>query len=897
MVSRAQNVRSLLVVVGFMLWGATACPPDEPPPAPPECTTVDGCGAGRVCARGACTDAPTCIAVDDWPYCAAVFDELEPDLGRTAVCEPVAAGSSDHLCRVACETDDACLPGSLCTDFGVCVPGLVREPRGTPRRAHAPLLAGVGEALLEIPLTTSLGGYSSRAGPGDNAWADGMSAAVGRLEGLWARAAALDVGDGRLLLVRLPTIFPTGALTEAIAHALEQRTGDDWRDALVVHSTHTHSGPARFLPLLSESEAILGPFGIGTFRQEIFDQMVEASVAAALAALETQEPARLAWTIVEAFDTDDAIAQDRRSQSPPFDDNRALLVRVDDEAGVPMFVVTGFGVHPTDNTSDWATNDLPGGVERALEEALHEEAGRVVPVLFVNGAGGSMGPAGGRRGFAVPHSADAVGREYATRVLPELLALETRADIALDARAHRFPLTTEVVGYKPGEWVNPGEPPFGGDVKYGGFNCFALTPDDGDVPYSDHRDPKGLACLVAFHTFLFNHPPSVFQRSQISAVQLDGLSMLTIPGELTMELGWGVVAALQREAGVDPLSAFTLGYSNDHLMYLLPTLLDEDAPPWPGYEGLPPRSYPPYAYSPLRGGYEADTSIYGDKFGDVVVKEAVVAWQRLVQGAPPSVEAAPSVYSPVIKPPIPVLDTPEEQAGALVTPLPPTLPRRTPATMTFVGGDVAVERQGPLVALVHDGGAPVLLPSGRPFTTEHTLFPLSVVLEDGAWLWSVTLELPHDLPLDRYHLEVSGRVQRDGAVVPYTFETSAFEVTPAELTVSAAREGDALVVRVGHATDVPNLDEPLPVGRLRLLDHRVPSGVLAPLSEAGRAGAVVRLSQGAEAARTAVLVEEMVDEVPASVARFEGVAPGALEVEVTDAFGNVGRLELAAEEP
>ena len=34
---------------------------------------------------------------------------------------------------------------------------------------------------------------------------------------------------------------------------------------------------------------------------------------------------------MESFDTDDAIAQDRRSESPQFDDNRALLLRVDDD--------------------------------------------------------------------------------------------------------------------------------------------------------------------------------------------------------------------------------------------------------------------------------------------------------------------------------------------------------------------------------------------------------------------------------------------------------------------------------------------------------------------------------------------------------------------------------------
>lgn len=893
-----------ITAVALTVVCAAACPAESPSPAP-ECTTVDGCGAGRVCAAGACLDAPTCVSIDDWPFCEFTFEKLEPGLGRTAVCDPTSADSAERRCRVACETDAACSPGALCTDFGHCVPGLARTARAASLGAHAGLLAGAGEARLEIPLTTSLGGYSSRAGPGDGAWAEGMSAAVGRLEGMWVRAASLDVGDGRLLLVRLPTIFPTGALTEAIAARLEEQTGDDWRDALLVHSTHTHSGPARFLPLLSESEGILGPFGIGGFRQEVFDRMVEASVDAAMAALAAQQPARLGWTIVEAFDIDDFIAHDRRDQSPPFDDNRALVVRVDDEAGVPLFVVTGFGVHPTDNTSDWATNDLGGGVERALEASLFAEAGRTVPVLFVNGAGGSMGPGGGRRGFAVPHGFDVVGEEYAARILPALRAVETRTDVSLAARAHRFPLTTQIVGYGPGEWSNPGEPPFGGDVKYGGLNCFAITLKDGDTPYSDHRDPKELACLFAFHTFLFNHPPTVFQRSQISAFDVDGLSLLAVPGELTMELGWGMAAALEREADVDPLRHFALGFSNDHLMYLLPTRLDEDAPPWPGYTGLPPRSYPPYAFSPLRGGYEADTSVYGDRFGDLLVREALVAWQRLVDKAPPALEAAPAVFSPVVKPPIPVLDTSAQDTGRVLTPLPAALARREPATLTFIGGDVAVEGQGPTAELVRADGTLVSLPSGRPFSSDHALFPVGVALVEGSWQWSLTWEAPHDLPLGAYKLRVRGHVQRAGSVVPYAFETEVFELTPGQLEVTAARAGSALHVRVGHGTDVPSLRGPVPTGRLRLIDRRVQSGKTAPLSAAARTGARVRVTPAdgsvieLSTAATAAMWSEMEvaeDGVPASMLQLPEIDPGPLTVEIIDGYGNAGRAEVGAAE-
>lgn len=879
--------------VTFLLVDGCTCTP-PPDVFVPECATVDGCGDGRVCAAGACVAAPGCLAIDDWAFCRDALNELEAGLGRTAICQRVGEDSLEAVCRVGCEEDTDCLAGSLCTDFGRCVPGLLRTPTGTPPRAHARLLAGVGEVLLDVPLTTSLGGFSSRAGPGDGAWADGMDAAVGRLEGLQARAVSLDAGDGRLLVVRLPIIFPTGAMTEAIAASLEAAAGEDWRDALVVAGTHTHSGPARFLPLLGESEAVLGPFGIGTFRQEVFDRVVQSSVDAALAAIASQQPARLGWTIVEGFDTDDAIASDRRDESPDFDDNRALVIRVDDDAGLPLFVLTGFGVHPTDNSANWASNEICGGVERALEEALFPIANRVVPVLYVNGAGGSMSPAAGGRGFAVPHGADYTGRVYAERILPDLLALTTKDDVVVKSRAHRFNLNTELLGYAPGEWLNPGQPPFGGDVTYGGLNCFRGDYDEGAEPFSGAMTRDDMSCGIAFHTFLFNHPPSVFQRTQVSAIDVDGLAMLTMPGELTMELGWGIAASLQRAHGVDPLAFFALGFSNDHLMYLLPTALDEDAPPWPGYEGPAPRSYPPEAFSPLRGGFEADTSIYGDLMGDHMIKESLLAWDRLQVGAPASVEVAPPVYSTDVKPAISVDDTAADRTGVVVTALPEEVARRTPVTFTFIGGDVAVEGQGPEITLESEAGVAVLQKSGRPLSTTHALFPLRVERRADEWQWSATLELPVDLPAGRYRLAVAGRVQRAGAVEAYTFSTPSFAVAPAPLEVSAVRDGTDLVVRVGLATDVPELEDEFIRGRLRLVDHRVRSGRLAPLAEGSLLPAAVRVTGDGVDLTAASVIEEPLDGDPATVARVTGVGAGALTVTVTDVVGNVGTVEVPA---
>jgi hypothetical protein len=884
--------RVALLLVSLVVVSCRGRVPPEPVPEA-ECTTFDGCDGFDVCANTQCEAPPRCLSIDDWPFCREALNALEPGLGRTAICVPAAddGASLDFFCRPACETDAQCSAGSLCTDFGRCVPGLVRTPQTPTPGAHAPLIAGVFEVPLDVPATTCLGGFSSRAGSGDGAWADGMDAAVGHLDGLDVRAAYLDVGDGALLVIRMPIIFPTAALTEAVAQRLEADTGRNLRDALVINATHTHSGPARFLPLLDESEALLGPFGIGTFRQEVFDRMVQSAVDAARGAIDAAAPAALGVSIVEAFDVDDRVAADRRSDSPEFDDNRALVVRVDDDAGLPLFVLFSTGVHPTENGSAYATNDVVGGFERAVEAALYPVAGRVVPALFLQGNGGSMAPTASGQGFLGPTAHDYAGVAFVDALGDTLTTLATSRDVQLRARTHRFFINSPLVGYGPGEWSNDGEPPFGGEVTYGGMNCFRDVPDDGDTPFSGALTRSDMGCGIAFHTFLFNHPPSVFERSQIHAIDIDGTAIVALPGELSMELSWDIAAALQERAGLDPLHTFTIGYTNDHVMYLLPTTLDEDAPPYPGYTGPAPSSYPPFAFSPFRGGYEADTQIWGDLFGDYLKQETLVAWQRMIDGAGADVEVAPAVYSPSTKDPIAVDDTAD--AGTVVLDLPTSIARRAPVEFAIHGGDVAVEGGGPVFTVISDDDeTAVLLPSGRPMSSAHMTMPVRVSESSNTWTWTARLELPVDMAAGTYRLRATGKAQRDGAVVDYVVDSAAFSVVGGALVVRAARTGADVEVVVGWDNPAPSIDEATITGPLSLVDARVPHGRLAPLRAGSLlpSGVVVTVDGVATAASS--IVEGERDGVPATVAVVVGVGAGAIHVDVTDAAGNHGSVDV-----
>jgi hypothetical protein len=85
-------------------------------------------------------------------------------------------------------------------------------------------------------------------------------------------------------------------------------------------------------------------------------------------------------------------------------------------------------------------------------------------------------------------------------------------------------------------------------------------------------------------------------------------------------------------------------------------------------------------------------------------------------------------------------------------------------------------------------------------------------------------------------------------------------------------------------------------GRLLLVDHRVPSGRLAPLPSGSLlpAGVVVR-PVGGGADVVGVSVDELVIGAdPATVVRVPAIGDGAVTVEVTDNVGNVGTVSVDA---
>jgi hypothetical protein len=823
--------------------------PDVAPDVAPDasnlpCERQRDCPEGEVCANDVCT-VVTCPGDElNWDICQSQLNAIEPDLGRFAVCH-------DRRCVVGCITDQDCNEGEACTDFGYCR-AFDGELTGIDpgEGSAAPLQVGVSNVVWKFPIGVPLGGYGERAAVDDGRYAVSLRASAGAFSGTYIRAVALDTGLRKLVIIRIPTIFTGMALHEGVSRALQDRFGDDWRNSVMISSTHTHSGPCRHWHLPEVAAASLGSFGIGEFSEWFFEWILESTSQAAIEAIEDLQPGRLGWEIVEGFDTDDQIGSDRWNQTPQFDDNRVLLMRVDDAEGVPLAVLFSFAAHGTDNDTDYASGDALGGVEQWLEMELGERFDRFVPTLYLNQNSGSMSPRGDRGGHRFPQTMERIGWAFSDKVLDDILEMETTSDVEIDTYSHRFPVTYDLLGYARDEWYGLGGPPIGGEYHFGGISCSGGA--SGDQDFSTFASLDDLICVGAIQFLLLNQSPTEFAKTQVMVGRIRTgereFAFTTTPGEVAMELSWDIAKGMRDTHDIDPLEFWTFGYTNDHLLYLLPTNTRGERPPYPGLNlphpdntgsdenGLPlmpgaPDDYPDYAFSYLQGGYEASMSPWGPLMGDYLVTEVTRAWTRLLDRNA-EIETPPTLpvwYSQRDPEPFPVDATPTDAVGTVVIQVPATVERLEPIEFGWVGGDPGAEMpQLPLVELQRDEDGTFVtatLPNQQPYTNYEPRFMTRVRrnVDNANYEWIVRWEELKDFPAGSYRFAVSGHYWNGTERVPYSLTSNTFTYAPVEFELAAI---EGAVVEMSSPTVLTvDLAYP-PARRMNFLDLRRDRGAV-----------------------------------------------------------------------
>lgn len=727
------------------------------------------CGVEELCREGVCESAGTCSQPSQWETCTRRAEKALEGEGWMYAC-------MDQQCTRACIHDTDCAgEDEICSDFGRCISydgELLEYDSGD--NTPGELRAGVAQKLLDMPIGVEMGGYGNRASKNEGRYAVSLSASQGQTDAQYVRAVAMENGNSRLLLMRLPIVFSFSQLHERVAQELQKETGIDWRDEFIMSSTHTHSGPTGFWRFPEETAIDPGMLGAGKFNQILEDWFVESMVTTALEAIDNMQDAKFGWTIVENYDPYDEVAKDRWSSTPPFDMRRLLVMRIDDaQTDTPMAALVSYASHGTSNSKDYMTDDVIGGAEHGISQALYEEYGQSIPTLYFSEAGGTMKPAVG----SFPYSRDIAAHRVSSRVVPAFLDIETSREIGMRSRAYRFNVSHERIGYEPTEFRSTLPGTLGGILYSGALLCSGPDADDDD--YTTYIDPAKLTCVGNVRTIVHNLQPTPLTRSQITALEIDGLHAITLPGEPAQELAWQVLREMRDRFELPTANNWIFGYANDHLLYMTPTNLRGDAPDVEGFvlgDGMDNPSsfaslddYPEYAFSYLQGGYETEMTPWGPKSGDFLVERAVDAMTWLLDGEAPSEPHAPILptqYTHVETPEFTQDPTDDDAIGTIVEEVPERLQRLETLTFGWVGGDHGAEApQSPLVTLEvedDDGDwAPAIGGDGLPITNRglDMATRLKIVDEDSSqptYEWSVYWQPLRNLPEGTYRLHVEG---------------------------------------------------------------------------------------------------------------------------------------------
>ena len=513
----------------------------------------------------------------------------------------------------------------------------------------APLTAGAAEAILDIPVGTALGAYTSRAGFLGTAGkvdlrrvplSGSFNPSLGVESAPRVKALYMEAGDERTVIVRMDL----GLLYEGLLFDVEERLGEDFHGKIILSASHSHSAWGQ------QTGSFIFQVGLGPFRELVYRRYVDAIEAVTREAIANARPAKIGIKSDMSFDSGDAITRDRREENDhltdgPKKDSAFYMIRVDgiDDVGIAALPV--YGVHGTIMGSDnpFASGDAPGGAERWLEEQFDNQ----VVVMHLQGAGGDASP----RGYGQLDCANEPGNEgdpcfnwlsiegHGRVALPALLqayedagdSMET--DLAMEMMTQSietgpspetFTIRDGALSYAPFERdreadreiydgsgailspIDEFNAPIGAALCEADLDnvdtAYPLFPL-GLMPGTDLLAPYGACVRVETAASILGdllklesegvdetHPVCQSTRTTISALRLGDYMLGTIPGELTVMLADKIRAG----APVDADKTILLGYAQGHVGYCL------TADDW------------------LLGGYEPSINIWGPLEGEYI---------------------------------------------------------------------------------------------------------------------------------------------------------------------------------------------------------------------------------------------------------------------------------------
>lgn len=719
----------------------------------------------------------------------------------------------------------------------------VARPRLQKDAASGEIKAGVAMVWSDGPVGVSMAGYGGRGGF-QTPWSDVLKGSKGFYGRSTIKALVIEVDGERLAIVKSPLMCGESYVTATIARKLKESHGIDMTGRIITSAGHSHHNTARYWPLPPS----LGAVGIDSFDAEVAEIIGGLFADAIKAAIDDLGPAEWAFEAIEDWDPDDEVYRDRRGENNPTygKDPRVSLLGVRRPDGEPMALMMNFPIHGTvfgpDN--DLLTEDAPGYVERKVEEHFFATYGKSVFGMYMQSAGGDASPAGDKLGHPALARLERIGAFAAPPIVAAWESMSWRKTAELAVRSRLLEVKHDRL-YKgtdlDGEFSGINDVPY----EWGGWQCFGKGVAEGESSQGATKLCTDIETLLG--ALGEEMPHSEVHQAYLTVAQLSEVFFLTLPGEPT----WSLVKYARDEMAKrqwkgQEISTVVFGYSQDHFLYL--TAPDD----W------------------FVGGYESTMSLWGPAGGRWFVDRDLEIADDLIEGygAPTYYEETPYLATPPAFEPR--LREASLSAGKLHKGPEASYRRGESVNVRFGAGDPAVG--APLVILQRDNGGGfdnVPSPTGwagawygnssYAFITLYDPTPevTPELLPNRKHDWEVIWQVPADLPLGNYRLQISGEaLGSSGALKPYEIVTTPFAVAPADgqgVDAAPTTDGSGLVVALTMpgGAEQGSGEGSWPSARYRLIDpmvahsdtQRVPAALDVVVE--GASGEVAKVEGGA----------------------------------------------------